>query len=248
MRMVFAVTAALLCAGCVTGESVQFQAQRDQQSIIRDGQAALVSTKQNSIVITRPAARQFQTGGRPVFVVGIYNRSKQPQNFLVSGVQVTQVVNGEAVPLQVITYEKLVEEEKTRQVFAALATGLAAGANSYNASRAGYYNSNSTVYTPRGTYQVQTTGYSPTAAAIAQSNANAQNSGMIASTIENGQRNLAVLEQAVIKDNTLMPGEWYGGQLHIAPLVSSDSNKTYAISVLVGSERHEIQVTQGAGH
>jgi len=247
MRYVFVILAAGLCSGCVTGESVQFQAQRDQQSIIRDGQAALVSTKQNSIVIARPAARQFQVGGRPVFVLGIYNRSKQPQNFLVSGVQVTQVVNGEAARLEVITFEKLVEEEKTRQVFAAVATGLAAGANSYNASRAGYYNSNSTVYTPRGTYQVSTTGYSPTAAYIAQSNASAQNAEMISATIENGQRNLAVLERAVIKDNTLMPSEWYGGQLHIAPLVSTDGSKVYTISVLVGAERHEIQVAQGNG-
>lgn len=246
MRIACVVATALSCAGCVTGEAVQFRAQQGQQSIIRDGQAALVSTKKNSIVIARPAARQFQSGGRPVFVVGINNLSKQPQNFLVSGVQVTQIVNGEAAPLEVITYEKLVQEEKNRQVFAALATGLAAGANSYNASRAGYYNSSSTVYTPRGTYQVHTTGYSPTAAAIVQSNANAQNSEMIAATIETGQRNLAVLEQSVIKDNTLMPGEWYGGQLHIAPLVSVDGNKTYTISVLVGSERHEIQVRQGA--
>ncbi len=42
-----------------------------------------------------------------------------------------------------------------------------------------------------------------------------------------------------------MPGEWYCGQLHIAPLVSADGNKTYTISVLVGNERHEIQVAQG---
>lgn len=102
-------------------------------------------------MIVRPAARQLQIGGRPVFVLAIYNRTRVPQNFLVSNVQVTQVVSGEAVPLKVITYEQLVEEEHTRQVFAAVATGLAAGANAYSASRAGYYNSNSTVYTPHGT-------------------------------------------------------------------------------------------------
>ena len=60
----------------------------------------------------------------------------------------------------------------------------------------------------------------PAAAAIAQSNANAQNAEMISATIERGQANMAMLERAVIKDNTLLPGEWYGGQLHIAPLVS----------------------------
>jgi len=247
MRTVLALAAAALCAGCVTTETVQFQAKADQKAIVRDGQPALVSQLKNSLVIARPAAREFRIGGRPVFVLAIYNRTGTPQDFRVANIQVTQVVHGEATPLKVITYEMLVQEEKTRQVFAAIGTGLAAGANSYSASRAGYYNSNSTVYTPRGTYQVNTTGYSPTAAAIAQSNANAQNSEMIGATIERGQANMALLERGVIKDNTLMPGEWYGGQLHLQPLVSDDGpTKTYSIEVLVGSDRHEITVVQGS--
>jgi len=56
---------------------------------------------------------------------------------------------------------------------------------------------------------------------------------------------MAMLERAIIKDNTLMPGEWYGGQLHIAPLASQDGPKSYTISVAVGSDRHEIQISQG---
>ncbi|MGB8511808.1 MAG: hypothetical protein WCE24_03280 [Pseudolabrys sp.] len=126
-----------------------------------------------------------------------------------------------------------------------LVTGLAVAGTAISASQAGYYNANSTVYTPRGAYQVHTTGYSPAAASIAQSNANAQNAELISATIERGQANMATLERAVIKDNTLMPGEWYGGQLHIAPLASQDGPKTYTISVAVGSDRHEIQISQG---
>lgn len=83
---------------------------------------------------------------------------------------------------------------------AAILTGLAAGANAYRASRAGY----GSYTTPSGRTG---TFYSPTAAAIAQNNAAVQNEVMIANTIENGQRNMAQLEQTVIKDNTLMPGE-----------------------------------------
>ena len=245
MRNLVAVLAALLCASCVTAEQVAFQPSAGQQAMIRDGNPGIVSTKKNSIVIARPASRQFQIGGRPVFVIGIFNRSNAPQDFRVANVQVAQVVNGESVPIKVITYEMLVQEEHSRQVFAAVATGLAAGANAYSASRAGYYNANSTVYTPHGTYQVSTTGYSPTAAAIAQSNASAQNDAMIAATVERGQQNLATLERAVIKDNTLMPGEWYGGQLHLSPLASSEGAKTYSISVTVGTDRHDITVVQG---
>jgi hypothetical protein len=43
-----------------------------------------------------------------------------------------------------------------------------------------------------------------------------------------------------------MPGEWYGGQLHLAPPQNSsnDEAKTYTISLQVGSDKHVIDVTQ----
>jgi hypothetical protein len=240
---------ALLCAavvaGCVTTETVQFQPKTDQQAMVRDGVPGLVSTRKDSIVIARPAAREFQIGGRPVFVIAIYNRSRGPEDFRVSNVRVTQNVNGNDAQLKVITYEELVSEEKTRQTLAAIGAGLAVVGNSMSAAQAGYYNANSTVFTPRGTFQVHTTGYSPAAAAIAQSNANAQNAELVSATIERGQANMTMLERAVLKDNTLMPGEWYGGQLHIAPLASQDGPKSYTITVAVGTDRHEIQISQG---
>jgi len=68
---------------------------------------------------------------------------------------------------------------------------------------------------------------------------------MISAT-KRGQANMAMLERAVIKDNTLLPGEWYGGQLHIAPLVSKDGPKSYTIVVTVGPDRHEIRIAQEA--
>ncbi|MET4328334.1 hypothetical protein ABIB80_004165 [Bradyrhizobium sp. i1.15.2] len=69
---------------------------------------------------------------------------------------------------------------------------------------------------------------------------------MIASTVEAGQRNMAVLEQSVIKDNTLMPGEWYGGQLHVAPPTDQGGpQKSYTIIIIVGSDRHVVDVAQG---
>jgi hypothetical protein len=214
---------------------------------MRDGQAALVSRGKTSLVLVRPASREFKSGNRPVFVVGINNMAATPLDFKVANIQAAQVVGEQLVGLKVVTYEQLVGEERGRQVARALLVGLAAGANAVSASQAGYYNRDSTVITPRGgTYQVHTTGYSPTAAAIAQSNAAAQNEAMVASTIEQGQVNLATLERSVIKDNTLMPGEWYGGQLHLEPPASAASGaaKTYSIALLVGNDRHHIEVVQ----
>jgi hypothetical protein len=112
--------------------------------------------------------------------------------------------------MQVVTFEMLQQEEKNRQVASAILVGVAGAANAYSASHAGY----GSYTTPSGRTG---TFYSPTAAAIAQNNAAVQNEAMFAATIERGQQNMAQLEQSVIKDNTLMPGEWYGGQLHLAP-------------------------------
>jgi hypothetical protein len=247
MRKIVIVLIAALCASCQTTESVQFQAGLNQDAIVRDGNPALVSKRKDSLVIAQPASRQFQIGGRPVFVVAINNRSSKPLNFRVADISVTQIVNGGEANLKVITYEDLVREERTRQTFAAIGAGLAAAGNSISASQAGYYHASSTVYTPRGSYMVNTTGYSPVAASIAQANANAANAELINATIARGQANMAQLERAVIKDDTIMPGEWYGGQLYIQPLMSEGgSTKYYKIAIQVGSDRHEIQIAQGA--
>ncbi len=233
-----------LCAalgGCVsTGETVSFRASNpQQQAMMRDGQPALVSRQKSSIVLVRPAARQLQANGRPVFVVGINNFGKQPVDFRVAQVEATQHVGASDYGMQVVTFEMLAQEEKNRQVAAAIFTGLAVAGNAYSASRAGY----GSYTTPSGRTG---TFYSPTAAAIAQNNASFQNEAMVATTIETGQRNMAVLEQAVIKDNTLMPGEWYGGQLHLAPPTDqAGGQKTYTIVITVGSDRHVVDVAQG---
>ena len=97
------------------------------------------------------------------------NRGKAPQNFTVSEIQVEQSFGAGTTgqPLEVLTFEKLQQEEKTRQVVSAILVGVAAGANAAAASQAGYYRSNSTIYTPRGTYIATTTGDSTAAAAIA---------------------------------------------------------------------------------
>jgi len=233
-----------LCAtlgGCVTnGETVQFHPSNpQQQAMMRDGQPALVSRQKNSLVLVRPASRQFQANGRPVFVVGINNLGKTPVDFRVSQVEAVQHVGGSDYAMTVVTYEMLVQEEKNRQIAAALLTGVAAVGNAAAASQAGYGH----YTTPSGRTG---TFYDPTAAAIARGNAAAQNEAMVASTVEAGQRNMAALEQTVIKDNTLMPGEWYGGKLYLAPPAQQEGGqKTYTIVITVGPDRHVIDIAQG---
>ena len=237
------VVIAALCAalgGCASPETVAFRASGpQQQALMRDGQPALVSRQKTSLVLVRPASRKLQARGRPVFVVGINNLSGQPIDFRVDRVEAIQHVGGTDYVMQVVTYDMLANEERNRQIAAAILTGVAAVGNAYSASQAGngYYT------TPNGRTG---TFYSPTAAAIAQNNAAAQNEEMIAATVETGQRNMAMLEQSVIKDNTLMPGEWYGGQLHLAPPTDKGgAQKSYTIIINVGNDRHVIDCSQG---
>jgi hypothetical protein len=241
MRILGVVALCAALGGCVsTGETIAFRTSNpNQQALVRDGQPALVSRQKSSLVLVRPAARQLQARGRPVFVVGINNLGRQPIDFRVAQVEAIQHVGGSDYSMQIVTFEMLQQEERNRQVAMAILGGVAAGVNSYNASRAGY----GSYTTPSGRTG---TFYSPTAAAIAQNNAAIQNEAMFAATIESGQRNMAALEQTVIKDNTLMPGEWYGGQLHIAPPTDqAGGQKTYTIVITVGQDRHVVDISQG---
>jgi hypothetical protein len=138
-----------------------------------------------------------------------------------------------------------VSEERTRQVVGAILVGVSATANAYSASRAGYGSASGTVRGPYGTSYITTNYYSPTAAAIAQTNAAFENQAMIGQHIESGRANMANIEREVLKDNTIMPGEWVGGQLHLTPPVGdTDQPKNYQISLRVGSDLHVIDVFQ----
>ena len=236
-----------LASACNTTESVQFTALANQTAIVRDGLPAIISRKSRSIVLVRPAGRGTRTGGRPVFIVAATNPTRQPFDLHVSDITVSQLTSsGVSTPLPVIPYEQLASEERNREIAAALLVGVSAAANSYSAASAGYGSANGTVYTPNGASTFHASYYDPTAAAIAQSNAAEQNEAMIAGTIEAGQRNMATLENGVLKDNTIMPGEWIGGQVHVsAPVSKSGQPKTYTITITIAGEVHSIEVTQG---
>lgn len=88
-----------------------------------------MSHLKSSLVLVKPASRQLQANGRPVFVVGINNLSKQPVDFRVGQVEAMQNVAGSDFEMKVVTYEMLVQEEKNRQIASAILTGVAAAGN-----------------------------------------------------------------------------------------------------------------------
>ena len=181
------------------------------------------------------ALRQFRAGNRPSYVLALYNLTNEPLQFMIVNVHVAQVQDGQPKYLKVYTYDELVAEEHTRQVIQAVALGMSAAGNSMSAASAGHYNATATVSSPNGFSTVNVHGYDPSAAAIAQNRAAAQNEAMIGSAVEAGQRNLV--------NDTLLPGEWYGGTMQFdAP--SGSAAKNYNITVQIGNDTHQISVTQ----
>jgi len=246
MRIVVAFACALACSACMQ-ETVRLQVKPSQQAITRSGQPALVSEKKNSLVMIRPAVSKIGSGERPVFVVGVHNLTKQPLGFKVHDIAVTQVAGDSTLPMKVYSYEDLVAEERTAQVMTALLVGAAIGANTALASQASYRTKTTTVYGPSGSYSYETATYSPSRAAAAHNRAMRTNVRLIDAAIKDGQANLAALEREVIRDNTLMPGEWYGGLLHVAPPANTGGGarpKRYSIALTIGPDRHEIDVVQ----
>src|SRR5262245_63868554 len=118
MRKVVLLALCATLSGCVTaGETVSFRPSNpNQQAMMRDGRPALVSRQKSSLVLVSPAARQQQTYGRPVFVVGINNIGRQPVDFRVAQVEAIQHVGGSDFSMPIVTYEMLVQEEMPNRV------------------------------------------------------------------------------------------------------------------------------------
>jgi hypothetical protein len=130
---------ALLLAACARVEVATFQPAQGQQTLIRDGVPVIYSRQRQSLVLLRPALRQFRAGKRPSYVLALYNLTNEPLQFMVANLHVAQVQDGQPKYLKVYTYDELVEEEHTRQAIQAVAVGLSAAGNAMSAASAGHY-------------------------------------------------------------------------------------------------------------
>jgi len=209
----------LVCAGvagCASKEVASFRPAGGQQTAIRDGVAALVSRQPNSVVTITPASRDVNSGARPVYVLQVQNLGRQPVTFLVEQVTAAQITAGGERTLRVFNYDQLASEERNAQTGRVVLAALAAGANSYVAGNS-YWR---------------------------QQNAAEQNARLAADVAAAHTNNMAALERTLIKNHTIMPGETYGGALHIQAPENEAGGKHYVIRVQVGSEYHEIRATQ----
>lgn len=205
----------------------------DQEVRFSDGKAVLMTGNQFANV----AVSYIPIDRKSAFIrVWIENASEQ--QFNVSETSLSASSAGS--PLRVFTYAELVKQQKRREVWAAIATGIAAGANSYAASNAGYSNYSGTYqsHTNVGAMSTNTygsyrgTSYNGGVAYLAQANAAAQNQAMFDRFQAVAADAARTLQDRTLKANTLLPGQSVFGDVKIGiPKASPGADMDLTINV-----------------
>lgn len=218
MRVLLAFALAALCAGCVTASTdiVSFTPKPGQETLIRDGVPAVISKQAKSQVMVWPSERQIVIGARPNFTISVQNLTKSQVTFIADQVAVEQIVNGEAQPLKVFSYDELATEERQLNTNRVLLASIAGGLNSYSAGNS-YWQ---------------------------QAHASRQNEKLAKEVAGTHRNNMAALEGQVMKSHTLMPGETHVGRIVVSTPAGEGETKSYVIRVKVGADSHEVVVTQ----
>jgi hypothetical protein len=246
----------LICAlsACSSNTRISLSAASNQESLTRDGVPALVS-KQKYVVMLKPASAVIRSSGRPAFVVAVYNPTRKPTELHVAGISARQADTS----VHVYSYEELIAEVQRKQRWATFAAALGGAARAMNAANAGYTRT-SGIYSGQtygtytgslnGTYSASTTGvysaatYDSSRAYAAQQMANAQTAADFARIQANGQQALDELQNSILKDNTLLPGEWVGGVVVLDAPVETNGTASYSVDVRIKDEIHTFAISQ----
>lgn len=253
IRAAFVALALAAWAGAAVAKERIFSpiAGAGQEIRYSDGQAVLVTGNADGNI----AASLVPVDKKSVFLrLWIENASEQQFNF--SETSVTASAAG--APLRVFTYADLVKEQKRREMWGAIAAGLAAGANSYAASNAGYsnysgsysgrtnatvYGSGGTVYGSSNTYgRYYGTSYNAGVAYLAQANAAAQNQAMFDRFQATAYAAKQTLQDRALKANTLTPGQHVFGDIKVQLPRAGEME----LNILVGSQMIALRFHEGA--
>lgn len=249
IRALVLILTASVALGCAP-QRIELTAAPGQESMIRDGMPALISRKQH-LVMLRPNKRLVAANARPAFTIAVRNFGNQPVTLYESGVSAQQPLGAKTAAIRVYRYDELVKEEQTRQAVAAVGAALGGFSRAYSASNAGYVNTTGSfnAYGNRGsaygTYSATT--YDPLRAQLAQNAASAQTASEFAMLQAQGEQNLQALEGSILKDNTVLPGEWYGGVVVLDSPTKPDQGATnYTLHIDFAGEQHVFSISQVA--
>ncbi|ODN70187.1 hypothetical protein [Methylobrevis pamukkalensis] len=245
------VVGAIALGGCVTTEVTRFQPGQGQESIYRQGLPAVVSMKPGSTMIIAPVTRNQAPGLRPSYVAAIYNSSGQPVTFEYTGITVHQRgPDGGMRPVRVYNVDDLQREARNQAIMGAILVGAAAaGGAAIAANNAGHYSGTGTIYGRHGARTFTYSGWDQGRANAAAAGVAAAGGVAVGAIAVQGQQAVAALESQMLQTNTIMPGEWYGGQFQFArdakegPRIPHSDPRQYRIDFAVGPTTHVFDLT-----
>lgn len=237
----------LMCAACAPAkDTFSLVAAGGQEALVRDGVPGLVSSKRHTVVL-RPLSAEQISNDRPRFVIAILNRGRRPSTFLTSTIEV-DAVKPHKRRLKVYSHSELVAEVEAKRNTGIFISALAGAAGAVSASRAGYSHTTGAISqtgpygTSFGSYSATT--YNPAVAQMA-ANANAdRTAGNMAAIEGQAQAALAQLQTTILKDHTIMPGEWHGGVIVVDEPEKGDTGAEYTLSLSFEGEQHSFHVAQ----
>lgn len=208
----------LLLVACSATQDVALIPTPGQETILRNGLPTLVSKKKH-LVMLKPNAVAVKSSSRPSFTLVVRNLGAMAENLLEQNISANlNVGGGKTANLPVLRYAQLVTEEQNRQNARVVVAALSGVGQVVSAASAGNSTTTGSFSTsgPRGsstygTYSAST--YDAGAAYAAQAHAQAQSAENFAVLQAQGEQNLAALERTILKDHTVMPGEWFGGSI-----------------------------------
>lgn len=220
-------------------DTISLSATGNQQAIVRDGVPALVSSKKH-VVFLRPTDSQQLSNDRPRFVVAMYNRGKAAATFNFASIQ-AQSARPVRTTLRVYSHAELAQEVEDQRNTALFLSALSGVAGAVSASQAGYTHTTGSI----GGTSYSATSYSP-ALAQAAGDANVRRTANDMASIQ-GQAEgmLSQLQASILKDHTLMPGEWHGGVIVLQPPEKGDAGAAeYTVSLVFDGEEHTFTINQ----
>lgn len=222
----------------------------DQIARMESGVAAVDSTTPGSSIRLIQAEGDVKKRGSIGILV--MNQSDRPFNF---GAENVTAKLADGTPVEIITYERLVKEEKRRQMWRAVAAGMAAAGNSMSAANSGYYSGygsysgstfgtiGSTPYNSMTTGTVMVSGYNYGQAQAAQSAANLQNQANFARMADQNAASMKALK-AYMRTTTVDPQQMFGGSLLFElPKAARGSKADVPVTfvVTVNGEQHSFE-------
>ena len=221
---------------------------KNQTFFFKDGRQVIVSRKANSIATIAASQGKFPINTRPSFIIAVNNLSPQPVTFSTENVAFTM----EGKELKVFSYQELVQEIEQQRRSAAMTHALIGAAGVLGAAmdggrtyHSGTYQTQTSIYGNNNLYTGNTTGvysgttYDPLATFQAQNTINAQTANNIAAVNSDADKRIDIVQNTILKKETVLPNTWYGGYIRISRLAESQTPKRIKTTISIGKDIHE---------